>query len=230
MKDSSANDSKKPIKEHGTTSSYVAGFVLSLIFTIIPYYLVINHKFSTSALISTIISFGIAQMIVQVVFFLHLGRGPKPFYNIIFFFATVGLIVVVIGGSVFIMNNLHYNMTPSEASKHLAEKEAIYQVEGTLTGACQKILANHVVTISGGKVTPHHTDARLCDTLTFINQDSRVSIITFGPHPRHETYSGESELTVKKGKNKTITLNQSGMYQYHDHLDPTIAGDFIVTK
>lgn len=230
MNDFSINENKKPNKEHGTITSYVAGFVLSLIYTLIPYYLVVNHRFSTSALVTTIISFGIAQMIIQVVFFLHLGRGPKPFYNVVFFFATVGLIVVVVGGSIFIMDNLHYNMTPAEASKQLAEKEAIYQVEGKLTGACQKLLANHVVTISGGKVTPLHTNAQLCDTLTFINQDSRISDIAFGPHPKHETYAGETELTVKKGKNKTITLNQAGIYQYHDHLDPTIAGDFIVAK
>ena len=97
MNDFSINENKKPIKEHGTITSYVAGFVLSLIYTLIPYYLVVNHQFSTSALVTTIISFGIAQMIIQVVFFLHLGRGPKPFYNVVFFFATVGLIVVVVG-------------------------------------------------------------------------------------------------------------------------------------
>lgn len=217
-----------PKGEQGTTQSYIIGFLSSLVFTAIPYYLVVNKSFSSTALLAIILGFAVLQMAIQIFFFLHLGRGPKPFYNIVFFVSTVSIILVVVGGSIFIMNNLHYNMSPAQVTTKLAETEAIYQLGGEKTGACQTVRANHKVTISKGKISPLHTEARLCDTLTFINEDNTVRNIAFGPHPEHKLYGGEYEVTARKGYTKTITLNQSGTYLFHDHLDPEITGDFTV--
>jgi cytochrome o ubiquinol oxidase operon protein cyoD len=218
-----------PNSEHGTTRSYVIGFILSLIFTAIPYYLVVNKTISGTALLATILGVGVLQMIIQIVFFLHLGRGPKPFYNIVFFAFTVVTILVVVGGSIWIMNHLNYNMAPTEVSKYLAEEEAIHQVEGTKTGACHGVQANHKVTIRSGMANPNRINARLCDTLTFVNEDDTVRIIAFGTHPNHDRYSGEGDQTVRKGRAKSITLNESGTYRFHDHLDPRITGEFTVS-
>lgn len=214
--------------EHGTTSSYVIGFILSLIFTAIPYYLVVNKSISGDMLLVTIVGFAVLQMVIQILFFLHLGRGPKPLYNIVFFVSTVGIILVVVGGSLFIMKHLHYNMSPTEVTKNRAEKEGIYQVGGNKTGACEVIGANHQVTIGNGDVSPDYMTASLCDTLTFISEDDVLHEITFGSHPNHGTYSGEGELPLRKGRNKTITLNQAGDYKFHDHLNPGLSGDFTV--
>lgn len=218
----------QPKAEHGTTQSYIIGFLLSLVFTAIPYYLVINKSFSGNARLITILGFALLQMSVQIFFFLHLGRGPKPLYNVVFFVSTIGIILVVVGGSIFIMNNLHYNMTPVEVTTRLAQDEAISQVGGEKTGACQNIHANHKVTIQNGRVSPLRTEARQCDSLTFINEDNTVRNIAFGPHPKHDIYAGLYEVTVRKGSTKTITLNQTGVYLFHDHLDPDITGVFTV--
>ncbi len=214
--------------EHGTIRSYVIGFLLSLAFTALPYYMVVNKTLSSSPLLAVIIGIAVVQMIVQIFFFLHLGRGPKPLYNVAFFVSTVGIILVVVGGSIFIMNNLQYNMTPSDMSKKLVEKEGIYQIEGEKTGACQGVHANHRVTITDGKVTPRQTEARLCDTLTFINNDMASRQMTFGTHPEHGKYGGETELVLRKGRGKTITLNETGSHQFHDHIDPSVTGNFTV--
>ncbi len=217
-------------KPDHSIGSYVTGFILSLVSTVIPYYLVVNKSISGGTLLATILGFAAVQMLIQIFFFLHLGRGPKPLYNVAFFVATIGIILIVVGGSIFIMNHLHYNMTPIEASKQLAESEAIYQVSGKKTGACQVIGANHKVTIINSQVSPAHTQAKLCDTLTFITQDNVIRDIGFGPHPVHEEDGGVSELLVRKRQNKTITLNQLGTYPFHDHLEPTVNGDFTVTQ
>lgn len=218
-----------PKGEHGTVLSYVVGFVLSLVFTFTPYYLVVNKSISGTTLVATILGFALMQMVIQILFFLHLGRGPKPLYNVVFFISTVGIILVVVGGSLFIMKHLHYNMSPTEVTKNRAEKEGIYQVGGNKTGACQAIGADHKITIGNGDVSPDYMTANLCDTLTFISQDDVLHEITFGSHPNHRTYSGEGELSLRKGRNKTITLNQSGEYKFHDHLNPNLTGDFTVT-
>ncbi|MES2971784.1 MAG: cytochrome o ubiquinol oxidase subunit IV [Patescibacteria group bacterium] len=208
--------------------SYVIGFILSLVFTFIPYYLVVNRSITGNLLLATIIGIAVLQMVIQITFFLHLGRGPKPNWNLFFFISTVGIILVVVGGSIMIINNLHYNMLPSDQTKRLTNDEAIYQIGGLKTGACQGQHANHKVTIKNGQVSPLHTLAYKCDTLTFINEDDTVREITFGTHPQHGVYAGENELVVRKGRGKSITLSEPGTYQFHDHLRAETAGDFTV--
>ncbi|HUP26150.1 MAG TPA: cytochrome o ubiquinol oxidase subunit IV [Candidatus Limnocylindrales bacterium] len=229
MNELSHHTPAQPKAEHGTMRSYIIGFLLSLVFTAIPYYMVVNKTIAGTALLAMIVVVAVLQMAIQVLFFLHLGRGPKPLYNVTFFVFTIGTVLVVVAGSIFIMNNLHYNMTPSEATTKLAQDERIAQVGGEKTGACQEIHANHRVTISSGRVSPLYTEAGICDTLTFINEDNTLRDIAFGPHPQHNGYGGESEVTVRKGYPKTINLNQSGTYSFHDHLDPSVSGSLAVT-
>ena len=224
------NLEKSQHKSHGTIGSYISGFILSLIFTAIPYYLVTEKILTGNTLLGIILGIAVLQMAIQVFFFLHLGRGPKPMYNVVFFAGTIGLILVVVGGSIFIMNNLQYNMAPAEVTKKLAQDESIYQVNGALTGACEKLGANHKVIIKENRVIPAHTDARYCDTLSFINEDSTPREIAFGPHPNHDTYAGQSDQIVRKNYAKIITLNQTGTIKFHDHENPLVAGDFTVTK
>jgi cytochrome o ubiquinol oxidase operon protein cyoD len=214
-------------QEHGTTKSYVIGFILSLIFTIIPYHLVVNKVISGDALLATILGIAVLQMAIQLLFFLHLGRGPKPLYNVVFFFATAGIIILTVGASIFIMNNLYRNMLPEEVTKKLAQEEGISQIGGEETGACNELRNNHIVTILEGVINPVRTQAELCDTLTIINKDGFKRQITFGSHPAHGSYGGEYELFVGSDP-ETITLNETGDFIFHDHLDPDVVGYFSV--
>jgi cytochrome o ubiquinol oxidase operon protein cyoD len=231
MNELSDNTPTQPKAEHGTLASYVIGFILSLVFTAIPYYLVVNKTVTGNVLLATILAFAVLQMAVQIFFFLHLGRGPKPLYNVAFFVSTVGIILVVVLGSMFIMDHLSYNMMASKATTtKLAQDEGISQVGGEKTGACADIGVNYQLVIRNGLASPLRTEAHLCDSLTFINQDSAVHEIVFGSYPHSEDYGGETGLNVRNGHPKTITLNQLGTHSYYDHLHPTTAGYFVVTQ
>jgi cytochrome o ubiquinol oxidase operon protein cyoD len=219
----------KPKREHGTTRSYVVGFLLSLVLTLVAYSLVVGHVMSGNALVAAILGFAVLQMIVQIVFFLHLGREPKPHWNLAFFVATVGLIFVVVGGSMVIMHNLHYNMAPMDESKSIINDEGISQIEGEKTGACQELGTNHKVTIKDGQIIPAQTVAHECDTLTFINEDDATRDIGFGVSPDHGSYAGVAELSADKGRGKTITLSEPGTYQFYDRLHDKTQGSFTVT-
>lgn len=219
---------EQPKDEHGNMKSYVVGFILSLVFTAIPYYLVVNQTVTGTSLLVTILAFAFLQMAVQIFFFLHLGRGPKPLYNVGFFLGTFGAILVVVVGSIYIMSHLHYNMSPEEKTIKLAEDEGIYQLKGKKTGACRGVYENHKIRIQNGLVTPGFIEARQCDTISFIKEDNVTRAITFGSHPQHESYAGETELPLHKGRAKMITLNQTGTYQFHDHYNPATAGYFTV--
>ncbi|MBA2279556.1 cytochrome C oxidase subunit IV family protein [Candidatus Saccharibacteria bacterium] len=214
--------------EHGTTGSYVIGFILSLVFTIIPYYLVVNKVIAGNALLAVILSIAILQMAIQLLFFLHLGRGPKPLYNVVFFFATAGVIVLTISASLFIMSHLYQNMSPEEITTRLAQKEGISQLGGEKTGACKELGDNHIITIKDGQVSPIHLEASLCDTLTFINEDNKKRVMKFGSHTAQVSYGGEYEVVLDDGRPETITLNQSGDFAFHDDQDINTDGHFSV--
>jgi cytochrome o ubiquinol oxidase operon protein cyoD len=214
--------------KQGTLTSYVVGFFLSIICVLAPYYLVVHHIGSGNTLLAIIIGLALIQMIIQITFFLHLGRGPKPNWSLFFFASTVGIVVVVVGGSIVIINNLHYNMQPSEQVKKLINDEGIYQVGGSLTGACKEQHQNHQIIIKDGQVNPLYTYANKCDTLTIINQDSGVRHIVFGANSSSQAYAGENKITTSKGRGETITLSQPGTYQLHDQDQSAIAGYFIV--
>lgn len=214
--------------EHGSTSSYVVGFILSLIFTIIPYHLVVNKVISGDALLAAILGIGVVQMIIQLVFFLHLGRGPKPFYNVVFFFATAATIIVVIGASIFIMDNLYRTMSPQEIIQRISQGENIAQIGEEKTGACQIVKESHIVTIKDGIASPGLTEANLCDGITFVNEDDSDYEIAFGAHPDDISYGGLFEVVVRPGRSETVNLNQEGDFQFHSHQNPLLTGYFTV--
>ena len=220
----------EPNGEHGSIQSYVIGFLLSLLFTFIPYVMVVNQTVIGTKLLITIVGFAMVQLVIQVVFFLHLGRGPKPNWNLYFFVATIGIVAFVVGGSIFIMNNLHYNMSPTDKLAKIANDEGIYQVGGKETGACQGQHANHQVTIKNNEVSPLHIEADKCDTLTIINEDDYIREIAFGQHPNHDVYAGETEVVIKTSKSKTITLSEIGTFRFHDHLQEETTGTFSVAE
>lgn len=213
----------------GRADSYVFGFFLSLGLTIMAYVLVTSGQFAGTGLLGSILTLAVIQMLGQIYFFLHLGRGPKPLYNLVFFGATAGVILVVVGGSVFIINNLYSTMSPGDVTLKRAQDEGLPQVSGLKTGACLPSGVNHTVTISNSGLQPFAVTAKACDNLTFINQSAGVVDLAFGPHPEHRSYGGQPDLKIKVGYPKTIILNQSGEFSFHDHQNPRLSGRVTVT-
>ncbi|MCX6990899.1 MAG: cytochrome o ubiquinol oxidase subunit IV [Chlamydiae bacterium] len=102
-------------RHHGWNVSYkpaILGFIFSLILIAAMYRFAIHHNLSGGAFSWTIFGFGITMALVQLVFFLHIGMESKPHWNVITFAFTVLVIAIVIGGSIWIMNNLDYNLMP----------------------------------------------------------------------------------------------------------------------
>ncbi|HBC70760.1 TPA: cytochrome o ubiquinol oxidase subunit IV [Candidatus Campbellbacteria bacterium] len=96
---------------HHAFKSYAIGFVLSLLFTIVPYFLVIKRLFGDQSLILAVVFFAVAQFFVQVVFFLHLHKKSRPRWNMIVFIFTILIVAILVVGSLWVMRNLDYNMT-----------------------------------------------------------------------------------------------------------------------
>jgi plastocyanin len=86
----------------------------------------------------------------------------------------------------------------------------------------------HIVTISGGKLSSYALDTKLCDTLTIVNSDDQLRLMAFGVHEKHQTYSGVTEETLKPGERMTVTLEKAGTFTFHDHLHDEVKGTFTV--
>ncbi|HYK08670.1 MAG TPA: cytochrome o ubiquinol oxidase subunit IV [Candidatus Eisenbacteria bacterium] len=113
------------MKNHTTIKAYITGFVLSLALTLLAYCFVVYHIFTGIVLTTALIELAFIQLLVQLLFFLHLGQESRPRWNLIFFLLTFGVLLLVMVGSLWIMNNLNYNMTPVDMSKTIIEDEGI---------------------------------------------------------------------------------------------------------
>ncbi|WJH36071.1 cytochrome o ubiquinol oxidase subunit IV [Paenibacillus aurantius] len=88
---------------HGSLKQYVIGFLLSIVLTIIPIVLVMNHVFEKTATIVIIMVLAVMQFLIQLVFFMHLREGEKPRYNVMALILGVFIVFVIVAGSMWIM-------------------------------------------------------------------------------------------------------------------------------
>lgn len=95
---------------HGNFKQYTVGFILSVILTIIPFGMVMSGGFSRGVLLTVIGITAAVQVIVQLVYFLHMNTSSEQRWNMIAFIYTVLTIAILLVGSVWIMNYLHLNM------------------------------------------------------------------------------------------------------------------------
>lgn len=98
---------------HASFKDYLIGFALSVLLTAVPFWLVMNDvlpsKLATTAII---VVFAVAQMLVHIVYFLHLDTRSQGGWNMLAAIFTVVLVVITIAGSLWVMFHMNENMTP----------------------------------------------------------------------------------------------------------------------
>ncbi|UYN94550.1 MAG: cytochrome o ubiquinol oxidase subunit IV [Enhydrobacter sp.] len=90
--------------------SYLIGFALAVVLSAIPFWLVATHALPAQ---STLLVIGIAavlQVLVHLHFFLHIEFTTTPRENLLALVFTVLLIFIMVGGSFWIMFDLHSRM------------------------------------------------------------------------------------------------------------------------
>lgn len=115
----------KPINKSSHEASlltYTAGFVLSIMLTLAAYVVVTEKLFSGWALVYVITGLAITQLIVQAIFFLHLGEEKKPRFNLMTFVFTALVVAILVIGSLWIMKNLDYNMMPKQQEEYMLDQ------------------------------------------------------------------------------------------------------------
>lgn len=103
--------------------SYVAGFGLSILFTLAAYLLVTHHATSHDRLIGLVVAFAFCQFIVQALFFLHLGQESKPRWRLGVFLFMLGVVSIIVFGSIWIIYSLNYRETIPEEIQYVNSQD-----------------------------------------------------------------------------------------------------------
>ena len=94
----------------GTLTGYVTGFILSVILTGIAFWLVMDGSMAKSTTLIVIFAAAVAQILVHLHFFLHLSSSSTARWNILSLIFTVLIMVLFVGGTLWIMYSLNYRM------------------------------------------------------------------------------------------------------------------------
>lgn len=99
---------------HGSMKGYLIGFGLSVVLTAIPFWLVMTNAFGNpQATGLTIMIFAVAQIVVHMVFFLHMNTKSEGGWTMLALIFTILLVVIALTGSLWVMYHLNHNMMPA---------------------------------------------------------------------------------------------------------------------
>jgi len=91
----------------GSIRSYLTGFVLAVVLTACAFGLVVSRAFSPTMTLAGIFAAAVIQMLVHLHYFLHLDFSSEQRWNSVAAACAIMIMVLLIGGSTWIMFNLH---------------------------------------------------------------------------------------------------------------------------
>jgi cytochrome o ubiquinol oxidase operon protein cyoD len=101
-----------------TFKGYMTGFVLSVILTAIPFWLVMSGTLgSNQATAVAILIIGAVQIVVHMVYFLHMTPSSEGGWTLMALIFTVVMVVITLTGSLWVMYHLNTNMMPMDPSQ-----------------------------------------------------------------------------------------------------------------
>lgn len=100
--------------DHGTWQSYATGYVSAMVLTAFAFALAKSPMLTPSSAVAAVVVLAIAQMLVHLIFFLHINTSPEHKTNILAFILTIVIIAMVVIGSMWIMAHLNHNMMPMQ--------------------------------------------------------------------------------------------------------------------
>lgn len=110
------HDHGHAVHAHGSMKDYVIGFVLSVILTAIPFWLVMNKVIEKSSTLGVVIlALAAVQILVHMVYFLHMNTKSENGWNMLALIFTTVLVVILLSGSIWVMYHLNHNMMPGMA-------------------------------------------------------------------------------------------------------------------
>lgn len=97
---------------HVRVQSYVIGFALSALLTAVPFGLVMAGTVPAATAVPVCVGLGAVQIVVHLVYFLHMNAASSRSWNMAAFVFTVVIVAILVAGTVWVMYHLDMNMMP----------------------------------------------------------------------------------------------------------------------
>ena len=97
---------------HGSRRTYLIGFLLSVVLTAVPFWLVMTGPLTAPVTAAVIVAFAVVQILVHTVCFLHVNTSSEGGWTLLAYAFTAVIVLIVIAGSLWIMYHLDANMMP----------------------------------------------------------------------------------------------------------------------
>ncbi len=108
-----AHGGHRPHGAHGTFRGYMTGFVLAVILTAIPFWLVMGDVLNNTTTTSIVImALAAVQIVVHMIYFLHMNTKSEGGWTFLALAFTLTLVVITLVGSIWVMYHLDENMMP----------------------------------------------------------------------------------------------------------------------
>lgn len=108
------HDSHNHDEAHGSLKSYLIGFGLSVILTAVPFWLVMSGVLDSRQTTGLVImAFAVVQIVVHMIFFLHMNVRSENGWTMMALIFTLVLVIITLTGSLWVMYHLDTNMMPT---------------------------------------------------------------------------------------------------------------------
>jgi cytochrome o ubiquinol oxidase subunit IV len=98
---------------HVTSGEYIKGFILAVILTVIPFWLVMGDVIQDRATAIMVLGlFAVVQVIVHMVYFLHMNGKIQGGWTMMSTIFSVVFVAITIAGSLWVMFHMNTNMMP----------------------------------------------------------------------------------------------------------------------
>lgn len=99
---------------HASYRGYLVGFLLSVVLTAIPFWLVMAKVLPTQLTTVIILLFAAVQMVVHVIYFLHVNSKAEGGWTLLATVFTAIVLFILLSGSIWVMYHMNENMMPMD--------------------------------------------------------------------------------------------------------------------
>lgn len=100
--------------DHGSFKTYMIGFILSVLLTAVPFWLVMGDVLDNKTFtVLLIMGLGVVQIFVHMIYFLHMNTKSEGGWTFMALIFTVVVVMITLIGSLWVMYNMNKNMMPT---------------------------------------------------------------------------------------------------------------------
>ena len=110
-------------REPGTLRTYLTGYVSAIVLTLVAFAIAAKHTIMGNKLIAILLGLALVQFVLQLLFFLHIGRESKPRRKQLILIMMIVVVLILVLGSIWVMYSLNYRMTPDQINQYMLKQD-----------------------------------------------------------------------------------------------------------